>query len=154
MIHKPGGKLRKLGIPTVHDRVVQQAILNILQPMFDPTFSDSSFGFRPKRSAHMAVKQAAEYVESGRTFVVDIDLETFFDNAPHDHIMMGLRQKVSDVFVLKLIKRFLKAGQMNDGDLSETNEGTPQGSPLSPLLSNILLHRLDLELHNIYHSQA
>jgi len=151
MIHKPGGKLRKLGIPTVHDRVVQQAILNILQPMFDPTFSDSSFGFRPKRSAHMAVKQAAKYVESGRTFVVDIDLETFFDNAPHDHIMEGLRQKVSDVFVLKLIKRFLKAGQMNDGDLSETNEGTPQGSPLSPLLSNILLHRLDLELEKRGH---
>ena len=151
MIPKPGGKLRKLGIPTVHDRVVQQAILNVLQDMFDPTFSDSSFGFRPNRSAQMAVKKAAEYVESGRTFVVDIDLETFFDNAPNELIMTGICQKVSDVFVLKLIKRFLKAGQMNDGDLSQTNEGTPQGSPLSPLLSNILLHRLDLELEKRGH---
>ncbi len=151
MIPKTGGKLRKLGIPTVHDRVVQQAILNILSPLFDPTFSASSFGFRPKRSAHMAVKKAAKYVEAGRTFVVDIDLETFFDKASHNNILSGLRQKVRDEFVLKLIKRFLKAGQMNDGELSETNEGTPQGSPLSPLLSNVLLHRLDLELEKRGH---
>jgi group II intron reverse transcriptase/maturase len=151
MIPKPGGKLRKLGIPTVHDRVVQQAVLNILQPIFDPDFSESSFGFRPKRSAHMAVKQATKYVQEGREFVVDIDLEAFFDNAPHDLIMRGLYRKVTDVFVLRLIKKFLKAGRMNDGVLEETHKGTPQGSPLSPLLSNILLDCLDLELEKRGH---
>jgi RNA-directed DNA polymerase len=145
-IPKPDGGVRKLGVPTALDRFVQQAVLQVLQPIFDPTFSDYSYGFRPGRSAHQAVAVAQEYLAGGYPWVVDLDLEKFFDRVNHDLLMGRLAQRVSDARVLKLTRAFLDAGVMENGLFSATEEGTPQGGPLSPLLSNIVLHGLDCEL--------
>ncbi|WP_331256928.1 group II intron reverse transcriptase/maturase, partial [Candidatus Bealeia paramacronuclearis] len=151
-IPKENGKTRKLGIPTVLDRMVQQACVQVLTPLLDPGFSDSSYGFRPGRSAHQAVQKASQYVQDGKVWVVDIDLEAFFDNVNHDRLMSRLASKVQDKKVLKLIRRFLKSGIMDNGIKIETVKGTPQGGPLSPLLSNVMLHDLDQELENRGHS--
>jgi RNA-directed DNA polymerase len=151
-IPKPGGKgTRMLGIPTVIDRMIQQAVLQILQPIFEPTFSDNSFGFRPGRSAHGAVLRAREYVEQGSEWVVDLDLEKFFDRVNHDVLMARVARRVKDKRVLLLIRRYLQAGMMEGGLVSPRTEGTPQGSPLSPLLSNVLLDELDKELERRGH---
>ena len=151
-IPKPSGGVRKLGIPTVVDRVVQQALLQTLNPLLDPTFSESSFGFRPKRSAHQALAQASEYVRAGRSIVVDLDLEKFFDRVNHDILMARVARRVGDKRVLRLIRRFLEAGMMWDGVCIERHEGTPQGGPLSPLLANLLLDDLDKELESRGHA--
>ena len=143
--------MRQLGIPTVVDRLIQQAIHQVLSPIFEPDFSESSYGFRPGRSAHQAVKQAREYVAEGRRWVVDIDLEKFFDRVNHDILMSRVARKVGDKRVLGLIRRYLQAGLMTDGVASPRVEGTPQGGPLSPLLSNILLDELDKELERRGH---
>jgi len=145
-IPKPGGGLRPLGIPTVLDRLIQQALHQVLQPLFDSDFSESSYGFRPGRSAWQAVSQAREYVAGGRRWVVDLDLEKFFDRVNHDLVMARVARKVKDQRVLRLIRRYLQAGVMAGGLMSPRAEGTPQGGPLSPLLSNILLDDLDREL--------
>ena len=145
-IPKPDGGLRKLGIPTAVDRVVQQAILLVLGPLWDETFSDNSFGFRPGRSAHDAVAQAQSYLVAGYTWVVDMDLEKFFDRVNHDVLMGRVARRVEDKRLLKLIRAFLTSGVLVDGLFSGTHEGTPQGGPLSPLLSNLLLDELDREL--------
>jgi RNA-directed DNA polymerase len=145
-IPKPDGGVRKLGIPTAVDRVIQQAILLVLSPQWDETFSDSSFGFRPHRSAHDAVAQAQKYLEEGHTWVVDMDLEQFFDRVNHDILMSRVARRVRDKRLLKLIRAYLNSGVMIDGLTSATPEGTPQGGPLSPLLSNLLLDELDREL--------
>jgi len=150
-IPKPNGEMRKLGIPTVMDRLVQQAILQVLQPIYELEFSNSSFGFRPNRSAHQAVKRAQEFVKSGHRFVVDIDLEKFFDRVNHDILMSRLARRIKDKRLLKIIRGFLQAGIMEGGVCVERLEGTPQGGPLSPLLSNILLDELDTELENRGH---
>ncbi len=153
MIPKPGGKgIRKLGIPTVVDRLIQQALHQVLSPIFDPFFSDHSYGFRPGRSAHQAVLEAREYVFSGRRWVVDMDLETFFDNVNHDILMSRVGRRVGDRRVLAVIRRYLQAGTMAGGVESPRQEGTPQGGPLSPLLSNILLDDLDKELERRGHA--
>ena len=145
-IPKPGGGVRKLGIPTVLDRFVQQAVMQVLQRSWDRTFSEHSYGFRPGRSAHQAVEQARRYITAGCCWVVDLDLEKFFDRVNHDRLMAKIAERVGDKRMLKLIRAFLTAGGMEDGLLSPTAEGTPQGGPLSPLLSNIVLHELDREL--------
>ena len=150
-IDKPGGGKRRLGIPTVVDRLVQQAILQELEGIVDPTFSESSYGFRRGRNAHQAVKQAAEYVAEGRVIVVDIDLEKFFDRVNHDILMARLARWVSDKRLLRIVRRFLEAGMMWDGVCIERYEGTPQGGPLSPLLANLLLDDLDKELERRGH---
>lgn len=150
-IPKPGGGMRQLGIPTVVDRLVQQAILQVLEPILDPTFSKSSFGFRPKRSAHDALKRARRYVSEGRTIVVDMDLEKFFDRVNHDVLMARLARHVDDTRLLRIIRRFLEAGILQDGVCTPRYEGTPQGGPLSPLLANLLLDDLDKELENRGH---
>jgi RNA-directed DNA polymerase len=145
-IPKPSGGTRTLGVPTLVDRLIQQALHQVLQPLFEPTFSDSSFGFRPGRGAHQAVRKAQGYIREGKRWVVDIDLEKFFDRVNHDVLMARVARQVSDVRVLKLIRRFLEAGMMSDGLVEQRTEGTPQGGPLSPLLSNVLLNDLDHEL--------
>lgn len=145
-IPKPSGGVRTLGVPTVLDRLVQQALHQVLQPLFEPTFSEGSFGFRPGRNAHQAVRRAQAYIREGKRWVVDLDLEKFFDRVNHDVLMARIARWVSDVRVLKLIRRFLEAGMMNEGLVRPRTEGTPQGGPLSPLLSNILLTDLDREL--------
>ena len=145
-IPKSNGGVRTLGVPTVVDRLIQQALHQVLQPIFEPTFSDGSYGFRPQRSALNAVAKAKEYVADAKHWVVDIDLEKFFDRVNHDVLMARLAYRVKDSRVLKLIRRFLEAGMMADGVIQPRNEGTPQGGPLSPLLSNILLTDLDREL--------
>ena len=151
MIPKPGGGERKLGIPTVVDRFIQQALLQVLQPERDRTFSHSSFGFRPNRSAHQAVKLSQHYLNQGARWVVDMDLEKFFDRVNHDVLMSRIKRRVSDKRVLKLIDRFLKAGALSGGQYLESEEGTPQGGPLSPLLANLLLDDLDKELERRGH---
>lgn len=151
-IPKPDGGVRSLGIPTVVDRLVQQAILQVLTPIFDPQFSNNSFGFRPGRSAHDAIKQAQSYVKLGKRFVVDIDLEKFFDKVNHDMLMARIAKRIDDKRVLRIIRRFLEAGIMSFGVTVSREEGTPQGGPLSPLLSNILLDDLDKELTRRNHS--
>jgi len=145
-IPKPGGGTRKLGVPTVKDRVVQQAILRVVQRYWDHTFSEASFGFRPNRSAQQAVQQAQKYVRSGQQWVVDIDLEKFFDRVNHDVLMALVAKRIKDKRLLKLIRAFLNAGAMEEGVVIEEEEGTPQGGPLSPWLSNVMLDELDKEL--------
>ena len=151
-IPKPGGGMRQLGIPTVVDRLIQQALHQVLQPIFDPGFSASSYGFRPGRGAQQAVAQAKVYVAAGKRWVVDLDLEKFFDRVNHDILMARLARKIKDKRVLRLIRRYLQAGMMESGLVSPRTEGTPQGGPLSPLLSNILLDDLDKELERRGHS--
>ena len=150
-IPKPNGGVRTLGIPTVVDRLIQQALLQVLQPEFEPEFSEHSYGFRPGRNAWQAVQRAQSYVREGRRWVVDLDLEKFFDRVNHDILMSRIARKVKDDRVLKLIRRYLEAGMMADGIVSARTEGTPQGGPLSPLLSNILLTDLDRELERRGH---
>jgi group II intron reverse transcriptase/maturase len=150
-IPKPGGGERQLGIPIVLDRFIQQAMLQVLSEVFEPTFSDHSYGFRPNRSAQQAVQVARGYIEEGYTWVVDIDLAKFFDTVNHDRLMARMKQTVTDRRVLRLVNEYLKAGVMVNGVVVETNEGTPQGGPLSPLLSNIVLTELDRKLEERGH---
>ena len=153
-IRKPSGGERHLGIPTVLDRLIQQAILQVLQPEWDETFSESSFGFRPDRSAHQAILSAQENLRQGRHWVVDMDLEKFFDRVNHDKLMIRVKKRVSDKRVLRLINAFLKSGVVINGKYEPTLEGTPQGGPLSPLLANLLLDDLDRELERRGHRFA
>jgi RNA-directed DNA polymerase len=150
-IPKPNGGERHLGIPTVFDRLIQQAIAQVLSPLWEATFSDHSYGFRPRRNCHQAVSKALGYVNGGRTYIVDIDLEKFFDRVNHDYLMHLLSERITDKRVLQLIGRYLRAGVLLEGLVSRTEEGTPQGSPLSPLLSNIVLDVLDKELEKRGH---
>ncbi len=150
-IPKPNGGSRLLGIPVVVDRIFQQAILQILQPYFETTFSDFSYGFRPERGAHDALKRASQYVSEGRCFVVDVDLEKFFDRVNHDILMSRLSRHIKDKRLLRIIRAFLNAGMMSNGVVNARTDGVPQGSPLSPLLSNILLTELDKELEERGH---
>jgi group II intron reverse transcriptase/maturase len=151
-IPKSGGGARELGIPTVLDRFIQQALLQVLQPQFDPTFSQASYGFRPGRRAHDAVLRAQAYVQEGRSVVVDIDLEKFFDRVNHDMLMGRLAKRIADRRVLKLIRGYLNAGVLANGEVIERHEGTPQGGPLSPLLANVLLDDVDKELERRGHA--
>lgn len=150
-IPKPDGGVRLLGVPTVIDRMLQQALVQILEPIFEPTFSDNSYGFRPKRNAHGAIKRAKEYYEAGYTQVVDIDLAKYFDTVNHDILMDMVSEKVKDKLVLKLIRAYLKSGVMINGIISKTEEGTPQGGNLSPMLSNIYLTAFDKMLEGKGH---
>lgn len=150
-IPKPSGGVRQLGIPTVLDRFVQQAITSVLSAIYEPKFSNSSYGFRPNRSAHHALKAASGYIREGRGYVVDIDLAKYFDTVNHDRLMYRLSQDISDKRVLKLIRLYLQAGIMRDGLVERRQRGTPQGGPLSPLLSNIVLDELDKELERREH---
>jgi group II intron reverse transcriptase/maturase len=151
VIPKPGGGERELGIPTVTDRLIQQALLQVLQPILDPTFSEHSYGFRPGRSAHDAVLAAQSYVQSGRHIVVDVDLEKFFDRVDHDILMGRLQKRIGDAGVLRLIRAYLNSGIMEDGQVQKRAAGTPQGGPLSPLLANVLLDEVDKELERRGH---
>jgi len=150
-IPKPDGGMRKLGIPTVLDRFIQQAVMQVLQRSWDRTFSAHSYGFRPGRSAHQAVAKAQQYIAEGYGWVVDLDLEKFFDRVNHDKLMARLARRISDKRMLKLIRAFLRAGVLEGGLVSPIDEGTPQGGPLSPLLSNIVLDELDRELEQRGH---
>lgn len=151
-IPKPDGGVRKLGIPTVLDRLIQQAILQVLSPVWEPTFSPHSYGFRPGRSGHHAVAQAQAYIADKRDWVVDLDLEKFFDRVNHDRLLARLAGRIADKRLLRLIRAYLNAGVMENGLVSPTTEGTPQGGPLSPLLSNIVLDELDQELERRGHA--
>lgn len=151
MIPKPDGGQRELGIPTVTDRLIQQALLQVLQPLLDPTFSQHSYGFRPGRSAHQAVYAAQAHVESGRRVVVDVDLEKFFDRVNHDILIARLRKRVADAGVIRLVRAYLTSGIMDAGVFQERSMGTPQGGPLSPLLANVLLDEVDKELERRGH---
>jgi len=151
-IPKSGGGVRQLGIPCVLDRLIQQCILQVLQPRFDPTFSAHSYGFRPGRSAHQAVCAAQKYIQEGRRWVVDVDLEKFFDCVNHDVLMGKLAKRIEDKRMLKLIRRYLEAGMMADGVVMQRHEGTPQGGPLSPMLANLLLDDVDKELEKRRHA--
>lgn len=151
-IPKPNGGERHLGIPTVFDRLMQQALAQVIEPLWEGTFSEHSYGFRPKRNCHQAVSKAQTYVNAGRTYIVDIDLEKFFDRVNHDYLMHLLSQRIKDKLVLGLVGKYLRAGIMIKGVVSRNEEGTPQGSPLSPLLSNIVLDVLDKELEQRGHS--
>ena len=153
-IPKPTGGMRELGIPTVVDRLIQQALLQILQPLIDPTFSEFSYGFRPGRSAHDAVRKAQQYAQEGYRVVVDVDLEKFFDLVNHDILMDRLAKRIADKAVLRLIRRYLQAGIMTDGVVLERELGTPQGGPLSPLLANVLLDEVDKALESRGHRFA
>ncbi len=144
--------MRELGIPTVLDRFIQQALLQVLQPLIDPSFSAHSYGFRPGRRAHDAVLEAQRYVQAGYRTVVDVDLEQFFDRVNHDVLMGRLAKRIADQRVLRLIRRYLEAGIMAHGVHSERWEGTPQGGPLSPLLANVLLDEVDKELEKRGHA--
>jgi len=148
-IPKPDGGERELGIPTVTDRLIQQALLQVLQPMLDPTFSEHSYGFRPGRRAHDAILAAQTYVQSGRKIVVDVDLEKFFDRVNHDILIDRLRKRIDDTGIIRLIRVYLNSGIMSDGVVLERYQGTPQGGPLSPLLANVMLDEVDkvLEKH-------
>src|SRR6266481_7330146 len=150
-IPKPDGGVRKLGIPTVLDRFIQQAVMQVLQRRWDRTFSEYSYGFRPGRSAQQAVAQAQQYVAGGHGWCVDLDLEKFFDRVSHDKLMGQIAKRVADKRLLKLIRAFLKAGVMENGLVNPSVEGTPQGGPLSPLLSNLVLDELDRELERRGH---
>lgn len=150
-IPKPDGGIRLLGIPTVLDRLIQQALMQILTPVFEPGFSDHSYGFRPKRRAHDAVRRAQDYMREGYRYVVDMDLEKFFDRVNHDILMSRVARKVEDKRVLRLVRHYLEAGVMINGVCVATTEGTPQGGPLSPLLANIMLDDLDKELEKRGH---
>src|SRR5712691_7713797 len=150
-IPKPDGGVRKLGIPTVLDRFIQQAVMQVLQRQWDRTFSDHSYGFRPGRSAHQAVAQAQQYIAEGHGWCVDLDLEKFFDRVSHDKLMGQIAKRIEDKRLLKLIRAFLNAGVMENGLVSPSVEGTPQGGPLSPLLSNLVLDELDRELERRGH---
>jgi RNA-directed DNA polymerase len=151
MIPKPGGGERELGIPTVTDRLIQQALLQVLQPILDPTFSGHSYGFRPGRSAHDAILAAQSYVQSGRRIVVDVDLEKFFDRVNHDILIDRLQRRIGDAGIIWLIRSYLNSGIMMDGVVQERVMGTPQGGPLSPLLANVLLDEVDKELERRGH---
>ena len=151
-IQKPDGGKRILGIPTVKDRMIQQAIHQELSRYYEPVFSESSYGFRPGRSAHQAIEQASKYIQEGKEWVVDIDLEKFFDKINHDRLMQRLSKGIGDKKLLRLINAYLKAGMMDDGLTEQRVAGTPQGGPLSPLLSNIVLDELDKELESRGHS--
>ena len=150
-IPKPKGGIRKLGIPTVTDRIIQQAISQVLIPIYEQEFSEFSYGFRPGRRARMALKQASQYVTEGRDVVVDMDMKSFFDEVNHDRLMYQLSTKIADKTLLKLIRKYLQSGVLSDGLISQRFKGTPQGSPLSPLLSNIVLDELDKELERRGH---
>jgi len=151
-IPKPDGKgVRLLGIPTVTDRFIQQAIAQVLNPVFDPQFSEHSYGFRPKRRGHDAVQEARQYMKEGYRWVIDLDLEKFFDRVNHDRLMAKLAEKVKDKMILKLIRKYLQSGVMINGIVMDTKEGAPQGGPLSPLLSNVVLDELDKELEERGH---
>ncbi len=151
-IAKNGGGMRMLGIPTVRDRFVQQLILQVLQPLFDPTFSEHSHGFRPGRKAHDAICEAQQYIRDGRRWVVDVDLEKFFDRVNHDVLMGLLAKGIEDKRLLRVIRRFLEAGMMANGVVTERHEGTPQGGPLSPILANVLLDVVDKQLETRGHA--
>lgn len=153
-IPKPDGGERELGIPTVTDRLIQQALLQVLQPILDPTFSEHSYGFRPGRRAHDAVLAAQSYVRSGRRVVVDVDLEKFFDRVNHDVLIDRLQKRIGDTGVIRLIRAYLNSGIMSDGVVQERYQGTPQGGPLSPLLANVLLDEVDKELERRGHCFA
>ncbi|MBR7890167.1 group II intron reverse transcriptase/maturase [Marinomonas sp. A79] len=153
-IEKPDGGIRQLGIPTIKDRVIQQAIAQILVPIFDPTFSNNSFGFRPNRNGQQAAKQVQNIIKEGRRFAVDVDLSKFFDRVNHDLLMTYLSYKLKDKALLRLIAKYLRAGIMKDNYFSESREGVPQGGPLSPLLANIMLDPLDKELEKRGHKFA
>jgi group II intron reverse transcriptase/maturase len=151
-IPKPEGGVRELGIPTVVDRFIQQLILQVMEPLYEPTFSAHSYGFRPGKSAHQALEAAREQVAAGHGWVVDLDLERFFDRVNHDVLMGRIARRIGDKRLLKLLRRYLQAGVMVHGVVIERYEGTPQGGPLSPLLSNILLDELDRELERMGYS--
>ncbi len=153
-IPKSGGGVRELGIPTVLDRFIQQALLQVLQPIFDPSFSEHSYGFRPRRSAHQAVQAGRRFVQDGRRIVVDVDLSKFFDRVNHDVLMGKLSKRIADTTMLGLIRRYLNAGIMAHGVVTKRHEGTPQGGPLSPLLANVLLDEVDKELERRGHAFA